>query len=295
MADRHIDFTVDYKKLKIFDEYSSGEILYPLVLASPHSGQVFPEEFLTAIKMPLKALRSNEDSFVDELFAPATKIGIPMLAMNISRAFIDANRDKIEIDPKMYYNYPNAENVQDGIRCRVGLGAVHRINANRENIYDGLLNYNEVQKRIECVYDVYHARLQQLVDLVLKKFGFCFVLDCHSMPSKICSVMQEDKPIDFCLGTLFDQSCPTQMSDFMFRLLEDKGYKVVMNCPYSGAFTTFNYCQPRKNVHTMQIEMNRALYMSENTQQKNNNFQSTSNDLVNIICQFAKFLLDFKK
>ena len=107
--------------------------------------------------------------------------------------------------------------------------------------------------------------------------------------------MQEDKPIDFCLGTLFDQSCPTQMSDFMFRLLEDKGYKVVMNCPYSGAFTTFNYCQPRKNVHTMQIEMNRALYMSENTQQKNNNFQSTSNDLVNIICQFAKFLLDFKK
>ena len=273
MAAKHIDFKVNYKKLKIFEEYNTDEILYPLVLTSPHSGQVFPEEFLQAVKMPLKALRSNEDSFVDELVRPASDKGIPLLAMNISRAFIDANRDKIEIDPNMYYDYPQQAEVQGGIRCRVGLGAVHRINANRENIYDGLLSFAEVQKRIECVYDAYHKRLQQLIDKTLKKFGICFVLDCHSMPSKICSIMQEDKAIDFCIGTL----------------------KVVMNCPYSGAFITFNYCQPRKNIHTMQLEMNRSLYMAENSQKKNNNFQSLSNDLADSIVSFAKFLLDFKK
>ena len=295
MAAKHIDFKVNYKKLKIFEEYNTDEILYPLVLTSPHSGQVFPEEFLQAVKMPLKALRSNEDSFVDELVRPASDKGIPLLAMNISRAFIDANRDKIEIDPNMYYDYPQQAEVQGGIRCRVGLGAVHRINANRENIYDGLLSFAEVQKRIECVYDAYHKRLQQLIDKTLKKFGICFVLDCHSMPSKICSIMQEDKAIDFCIGTLFDQSCPTAMSDFMQHSLENKGYKVVMNCPYSGAFITFNYCQPRKNIHTMQLEMNRSLYMAENSQKKNNNFQSLSNDLADSIVSFAKFLLDFKK
>ncbi len=295
MAEKNFDFKVDYTKIKIFEEYNTKDILYPLVLSSPHSGQVFPEEFLNAVSMPLNELRSNEDSFVDELVRPASDKGIPLIGMNISRAFIDVNRDKIEIDPQMYYNYPAGNDIQNGIRCRVGLGVVHRINAQRQNIYDGLLDYNEVQERISCVYDVYHKRLQQLIDRILKKFGFCFVLDCHSMPSRICSVMQEDKPIDFCLGTLFDQSCPAEMSDFMKNSLESGGYKISMNCPYSGAFITFNYCQPRKKIYTMQLEMNRALYMDENVHKKNKAFQKTSLDLCRSAEAFAKFLLDFRK
>lgn len=295
LTEKKFDFTVDYKKLKIFDEYNSKDILFPLVLSSPHSGQVFPEEFLNAVTMPADILRSNEDTFVDELILPASNTGIPLVSMNISRAFIDVNRDKIEIDPKMYYNYPNQGDVQGGIRCRVGLGVVHRINAKRENIYDGLLDYHEVQERIKYVYDVYHKKLQQLIDKTLKKFGFCFVLDCHSMPSKICSVMQESRPIDFCLGTLFDQSCPAEMSDFMKNSLESFDYKVAANCPYSGAFITFNYCQPRKKIYTMQLEMNRGLYMAEDVHKKNNKFQEISSDLCSSIEAFANFLLDFKK
>ncbi len=295
MPDKHIDFKVDYSQLKVFNEYNTADPLYPVVLSSPHSGQVFPEEFLQAVKMPIEILRSNEDSFVDELMIPVSNLGIPLLAMNISRAFIDANRDKIEIDPKMYYNYPVRSELQGGIRCRVGLGVVHRINAQRENIYDGLLNYDEVADRIKNVYDVYHKRLQQLIDKTVRKFGFCFVLDCHSMPSKICSVMQENKPIDFCLGTLFDQSCPQEVSLFMKESLEAKGYRVAENCPYSGAFITFNYCQPRKSIYTMQLEMNRGLYMNENVYKKNTDFHKLSTDIRGSAEAWAKFLLDFKK
>lgn len=295
LTEKRIDFTVDYQKLKIFEEYNTKDILFPLVLSSPHSGQVFPEEFLKVVNLPEDVLRSSEDSFVDELVLPASNAGIPFLSMNISRTFIDVNRDKIEIDPKMYYNYPAVNDFQNGIRCRAGLGVIHRITSFRENIYDGLLNYDEVQNRIKFVYDVYHKRLQQLIDKTLKKFGFCFVLDCHSMPSKICSVMQENKPIEFCLGTLFEQSCPQEMSDRMKLLLETEGYKTVSNCPYSGAFITFNYCQPRKKIYTMQIEVNRALYMNENVHKKSTGFQKISTDLCYSVRAFAKFLLDFKK
>ncbi len=295
MAENKINFKVNYKKLEIYKEYNTKNILYPLLLTSPHSGQVFPHEFLESVKMTESELRSNEDSFVDELFMAASDSGIPMLAMNISRAFIDANRDKIEIDPQMYYNFPPTSDVQAGIRCRVGLGVVHRINAERKNIYDGLLNYDEVKERISSVYDVYHKRLNQLIAAISQKFGFCFVLDCHSMPSKICSVMQEDEPIKFCIGTLFDQSCPPEVSAFLEKLLSQRGYKVVMNCPYSGAYTTFNYCQPRKNIFTLQLEINRGIYMEESVHKKNNNFHAVSSDLSASINAFAKFLLDFKK
>lgn len=80
-----------------------------MVLSVPHSGRVFPQEFLDRVDVSLNELRSNEDPFVDELVMEASNLGIPMVALNIGRAFIDVNRDAIEIDPAMFYNYPEQE------------------------------------------------------------------------------------------------------------------------------------------------------------------------------------------
>ena len=143
MAEKHIDFKVNYRKLRIFEECNTSEIKFPMVLSAPHCGQFFPEEFLNAVKMDINELRSNEDSFVDELVRPASDAGIPMISMNINRAFVDVNRDKIEIDPAMFFNHPQKD-LPMGRRCRVGLGVIHRISANNNNIYDGLLNFDEV-------------------------------------------------------------------------------------------------------------------------------------------------------
>lgn len=148
MAEKHIDFKVNYRKLRIFEECNTSEIKFPMVLSAPHCGQFFPEEFLNAVKMDINELRSNEDSFVDELVRPASDAGIPMISMNINRAFVDVNRDKIEIDPAMFFNHPQKD-LPMGRRCRVGLGVIHRISANNNNIYDGLLNFDEVQERFK--------------------------------------------------------------------------------------------------------------------------------------------------
>jgi len=296
LTDTQLQFTVDYSKLKIFDEYNSKEIKYPLVLSVPHKGTVFPEEFLAHSRCSIDELRSNEDSFADELVKAASDEGIPMIAMNIARSFVDINRDKIELDPTMFYNHPQAHETNlGGRRCRVGLGVIHRITAKNHNIYDGLLDYNEILKRFEQVYDPYHKRLQQLIDKVIKKFGFCMVLDCHSMPSEICSLMQDTTKIDFCLGTLFEQSCPAQMHDVFKQSLENSGYNVADNCPYSGAYITFNYCQPRKGIYTMQMEVNRGLYMDEHVYKKNDGFSKLSNDICKAISALGNFLLDLKK
>ena len=293
MSEKITDFKVNYKKLKIFEEYNTSEINFPMVLSVPHSGQTFPDEFLKAVKISLDELRSNEDTFVDELVKPASDAGIPMISMNIGRAFVDVNRDKIEIDPAMFYNHPQKDTPM-GRRCRVGLGVIHRISAQNNNIYDGLLNYEEVSERLKNVYDVYHKRLQQLVDKCVKKFGFCLLVDCHSMPSKICSIMNDGKNIEFCLGNLFEQSCPDDLANFLKNELEKRNYHTTFNCPYSGAFITFNFCQPRRKIFTLQVETNRSLYMEENSHQKINNFQKVSTDLSASLKALAQFLLDFK-
>lgn len=295
MSEKRIDFEIDYNKLKIFEEYNTKDIVYPVVLSSPHSGHDFPEEFLAHSILSKDELRNSEDCYVDELIKAASDAGMPMIAMNIPRTFVDVNRDKIEIDDTMYYNHPNPQTRMGSSRCRFGLGVIHRIVSQNKPIYDGLLSYDEVQARIKNVYDVYHKRLKQLVDKCVKKFGYCVLVDCHSMPSAICNIMNETKAVDFCLCTLFDESCPTSISRQIYDFLEQNQYRVEYNRPFAGAYITFNYCQPRKNIYTLQIEINRSIYMDERVYKKNPDFQKVSKNFCDSLIALGKFLLDSHK
>lgn len=293
MSEKYCDFSADYKNLTIYNELGVEDIKFPMVVSVPHAGRVFPPEFLKHTPLTIEQLRTNEDLFADELAAPLAQYGIPVLSMQIARAFIDANRDKIELDAKMFYDYPADKIAIENNRCRFGLGLIHRIDADNNCIYEGLLSYKEVQERIKNVYDVYHKRLQYLIGKCVKKFGFCLLLDYHSMPSKICNIIPDNPQVDCCLGDLFSQSCPLQYTEFLQQQLKEKGYMVTINIPYSGAFTTFNYCQPRKKIYTLQLEINRELYSDEKSLTKNADFQKVSSDMTMAIHALAKKILDF--
>lgn len=290
MENKNLDFKINYKKMPVFADFNVEDAKYPLILSMPHSGSYFPPEFLEQVNSSVDVMRHNEDIFVDELFQPAIDEGIPTIKMLISRSVIDLNRDRLELDPTMFYNYPKDKDILYDKHCRVGLGVIHRINYLREPLYKGLLDYKEVEARLKNLYDVYHHRLQQIIQKCLKKFGFCLVLDCHSMPSKICSIIDDRSGIDICLGNLFSQSCPQDMSDFLAGQFWDKNYKVEFNCPYSGAFITFNYCQPRRKMYTLQLEINRALYANEDALRKNEHFYQTADDVCSAIVNFARYL-----
>ena len=291
---QHIDFTVDYKKLNIMDEFNTDGLKYPLLLSIPHCGTVFPEEFLKVAVPEIKTLRKNEDIFVYDLLEPVIKQKeIPALLLNINRAFIDVNRAKLEIDPTMFYDYPKDELGLNQQRSRYGLGIIHKITADSQPIYAGEISYKEAEERIKNVYDVYHNRIKEVTQAIIDKFGFCLLLDCHSMPSKICSIISESPRIDICLGNLFEQSCPNKISFFVENEFAKREYYVSKNRPYSGAFITFNYCQPRQQSYTLQLEINRIIYADEESLEKNNNFQRVSYDLCKIIDNLANFLLDF--
>ncbi len=295
MENKKIKIDIDYRNMPIYTEYNADKINYPLLLSVPHSGTYFPPEFLQNVKFDEKNLRRNEDIFVDELVKGAVDGGITAMKMEVSRTFIDLNRDRLELDPQMFYNYPENKEILFDKHCRVGLGVVHRINYKRENIYDGLLDYAEVENRLKYVYDVYHNRLNQLIAKCIKKFGFCLLLDCHSMPSKICTIIDSRKGIDICLGNLFSQSCPQEMSDLLATQFWNKNYTVEFNCPYSGAFITFNYCQPRRNMYTLQLEINRGLYADEENLQKSEDFYEVAADVSEAILNYAINLKQMKK
>ncbi|MBQ9271214.1 MAG: N-formylglutamate amidohydrolase [Alphaproteobacteria bacterium] len=291
MENKHSDIKIDYSKIKVFEDYNAEKPTFPLVLSIPHSGTYFPPEFVQQTTCNVETMRHNEDLLVDELLQKAVDFGIPSIKMLVSRVFVDMNRDRLELDPTMFYNYPKEQDVMFDKHCRVGLGVVHRINYLRQPLYKGLLDYDEVQLRLKKVYDVYHNRLQKTIAKCVKKFGFCLVLDCHSMPSKICSIIDDRSGIDICLGNLFSQSCPQEMSDFLAGQFWSKNYNVEFNCPYSGAFITFNYCQPKQKIYTLQLEINRALYANEEKLMKNADFAMVADDVGNAVISLAQSLV----
>ncbi|MBQ7633086.1 MAG: N-formylglutamate amidohydrolase [Alphaproteobacteria bacterium] len=291
MENKKCDFKVDYSKMRIYECYNSEKVDFPLILSIPHSGTFFPPEFLEQVNDSVEIMRRNEDLLVDKLLQGAIDAGIPAIKMLVTRVFIDLNRDRLELDPAMFYNYPEEKNVMFDKHCRVGLGVVHRIDYLRNPLYKGLLDYHEVEKRLKNVYDVYHNQLQKMIAKCVKRFGFCLLLDCHSMPSKICSIIDDRSGIDICLGTLFSQSCPQEMSDFFAGQFWNKNYNVEFNCPYSGAFITFNYCQPRKKIYTLQLEINRALYADEDKLQPNEHFANMADDVSEAVINLAQSLV----
>ena len=73
----------------------------PLVFASPHSGDVYPEDLGARADLADLSLRSAEDVLVNRLVAPRPDLGVPMIAARLGRAYVDLNRDPEELDPQV--------------------------------------------------------------------------------------------------------------------------------------------------------------------------------------------------
>jgi N-formylglutamate amidohydrolase len=235
------------------------------VFASPHSGNNYPPEFVAASRLDARTLRKSEDSFMDQLFGTAPEHGAPLLRALFPRAYVDPNREPFELDPEMFEDalpeYVNAHTP----RVAGGLGTIARVVANGEEIYKRKLQFAEAAQRINRLYHPYHRLLQQLTAATRDRFGYCLLVDCHSMPS-IGGPMDQDaglKRVDIVLGDCFGTSCAPAITALTEETMRDLGYRVTRNMPYSGGFTTMHYGQPATGVHALQIEINRAIYMEE--------------------------------
>jgi N-formylglutamate amidohydrolase len=233
----------------------------PVVVASPHSGNVYPPALLAASRLDPLALRKSEDSFVDELFGGAPRIGAPLLRALFPRAYIDANREPFELDPAMFHDkLPNWVKTRSP-RISAGLGTIARVVANGQDIYLDKLRFADALDRVKGLHEPYHTTLKHLVQRTRDRFGYCMLIDAHSMPSA-CGPMDwdiENGRVDFVLGDCHGTSCAPALTNSVEAALKGQGY------PYPGGYTTRHYGQPADGVHVLQIEVNRGLYMNETT------------------------------
>src|SRR5690242_21394074 len=205
-----------------------AEQLLPLVFASPHSGSDYPLEFLALSRLDPLTLRRSEDSYVDEIFGAAARLGAPLLRARFPRAYLDPNREPFELDPAMFEDELPAFVNTRSPRVRVGLGTIARVVATGEDIYATKLRFADAMARIDRLYRPYHRTLRQLLAATRERFGSYLLIDCHSMPSGAGHGERAARRgrTDIVLGDCHGTACHPLIMETAHRNLTAKGYAV---------------------------------------------------------------------
>jgi len=265
-----------------FEIVRPGEVpAGPVVFASPHSGRHYPPDLLAASALDSLAIRRSEDAYVDQLIASAPDHGITTLKACMARAYVDVNREADELDPDMFSDsYPGMARSLTA-RVAAGLGAIPRIVAEGQEIYARKLSLAEARSRLEAVHLPYHRALETLLAKTRAAHGLAILIDWHSMPS--IAARSAGGACDLVLGDRFGSACANQLTRQVEAALGGLGYRVARNVPYAGGYTTEHYGRPARQIHALQIEINRGLYLDEASLEPNAGFGRLKADLDEVL------------
>ncbi|MEO1188793.1 MAG: N-formylglutamate amidohydrolase, partial [Pseudomonadota bacterium] len=156
------------------------------------------------------------------------------------------------------------------------------------DIYAAPMSKQDGQFRLDAVYDRYHQVLQAQIEHLKADWSDIVIIDCHSMPSR--QPGKSSMP-DIVLGDRFGSSCSSKLTSKVERRLRREGLSVTRNAPYAGGYTTRRYGRPRRGIHVLQIEINRALYMNEANVEKSTGFERLSTQISALIEDIIDFAL----
>lgn len=260
-----------------------------LFVSIPHSGLKIPLEAKWLKKIPFEVLMCDPDAYVDELYQPALiKYQIPFFIFEWHRYSVDANRFVFNISSQ------TVEGAEELLKNHYKFNPTsHPENLSPSDIHwqKTTLGFNLIKKPlsqkthrllIEKYFNPFHEKIKKHIES-LKHQGEkkIYLLDLHSMPSKAVSFHKDTGKLrtDIVIGDNEGRSCSPAFRDLVLTACRKAGFKTALNDPYKGGAITKTYGQPYQSQEALQVELNRRLYMNENTKEKNKNFSEVQRQL----------------
>jgi N-formylglutamate deformylase len=263
---------------------------FPLVLDSPHSGHDFPGDFDAVVSEA--ELREGEDCYVDELYAGGPELGAPLLAALWPRTYLDPNRHAGDMDLDLLEGKWPGEYRPSG-KAKIGKALIWRTLEDGRPIYGRKLSVDKVLQRIGRYHAPYHTAVRELIQKNVDRFGRSFHINCHSMRAVAGKQSEEGEGsarADFVLGDRDGTSCDPAFTEFVRAALTAMGYKVKVNDPYKGVELVRAYANPAAGRHSLQIEINKRLYMDEATLAKTPGFALLQRNLTRLLEEMKAYV-----
>jgi len=263
-----------------------------LVLDSPHSGVVYPPDFLYTCETSV--LRKAEDTHVEKLYDFAPGLGAHWIEAQFPRSYLDANRNTTELDVSLLdepWPYPVETDPAVLSKVRLGKGLIWRTTDDGVPIYERTLSVDEVIRRIEHCWKPYHAAVAGAIDAAHASHGYSIHINCHSMPaiaSSHATNFPGEKHADFVVGDRDGSTASPALSQLVCAHLSALGYSVAYNHPYKGVELVRRYSDPAAERHSIQLEINRKLYMNEETLELTDGFETLKAHLRSLVERLLK-------
>ncbi|MDY8136331.1 N-formylglutamate amidohydrolase [Aquimarina sp. 2201CG5-10] len=224
----------------------------PIIISIPHSGTKFPSEIKRYYKKRKRKYLDDTDWFVHKLYDFAPSLGITVIKANYSRWVVDLNRD------------PECIPLYDDNRIITAMTPTTDFFGN--NIYKSSElkpTPKEIERRLELYYQPYHRKIKQLLEERKRQFGKVLLWDAHSIRHRV-STIQKDVFPDMILGNNDQNTAHPELINTALTNLQSGKYNINHNSPFKGGHITRHFGNPDNNVHTLQLEMNKILYMDDN-------------------------------
>lgn len=197
------------------------------------------------------AAPDDTDWYVQDLYNFVSDMGITIIHANYSRWVIDLNRD------------PESKALYDDGRIITALTPTTDFFG--DNIYlDERFHPNttEVDRRLDTYYWPYYKQLEKLLLERKEQFGKVLLWDAHSIRHFVPTIRKEIFP-DMILGNNDGKSADATLIQTALKTLRSGAYQINHNEPFKGGHITRYFGKPDENVHALQLEMNKILYMDD--------------------------------
>ncbi|KAB1068164.1 N-formylglutamate deformylase [Tamlana haliotis] len=232
-----------------FKIYKAKGQKVPIILSIPHAGTKFPKELKNKFDKRMRQQVDDTDWYVDQLYQFVQNMGITIIKAKYSRWVIDLNRD------------PQSEALYNDGRIITGLTPTTDFFGN--NIYRKekfVPNTIEINRRLENYYWPYYKKIEELLKERKSEFGNVLLWDAHSIREFVPTIRKEKFP-DLILGNNNHVTAHPKLTTSAIEGLKSGSYQVSINTPFKGGHITRYFGKPENNIHALQLEMNKILYM----------------------------------
>ncbi|RZJ45836.1 MAG: N-formylglutamate amidohydrolase [Brevundimonas sp.] len=250
-----------------------------LIFASPHSGDLYPADLDADPALSEASLRSAEDALVDQLIAPGPAHGATLVLARLGRAYVDLNRSPADLDGQLIDGVDTASSP----RAAAGYGVIPRMTGDGRSVYARRLTLDEAKARLARAHAPWHAALAREMEAARDRFGEAVLIDWHSMPERATRSPGGPRGPDVVLGDRHGSSCTAELTRRLRAAFEALGWRVALNHPYAGGWTTQSWGQPEEGFHAVQIELNRALYFDEAARRPGPGWSRTAKGVARVI------------
>ena len=224
----------------------------PVLLSVPHSGRDYPEWLVDMAPGGKPVLATLEDPLVDRLVWRAVGRGAGAVVARTPRAAIDCNRGEDEVDPAVV---EGARRSRITARARGGLGIVPARTQQHGYLWNRSITSAQLGLRLEQAHRPYHAAVDEQISLLVDRFGCALLLDCHSMPPP------GDGVAPVVIGDRRGRTADPWLSQQALNIALHRGFEAGLNDPFAGGHVIERHARPARDVHALQIEIDRRCYL----------------------------------